>query len=149
METFGFQCKSLTTKLHALLHSFFDSKQKMKIPKENASKRTESSKTKVFKRKETYETVSTSKENKVKVINNKETKDKADDKISKSKETIKKLSSESDTNESNSPQKRKLVVINSNVLFCIKQNSIVSGVKSVHSCNHAKKILMPSSVLFV
>ena len=53
----------------------------MKIPKENASKRTESSKTKVFKRKETYETVSTSKENKVKVINNKETKDKADDKI--------------------------------------------------------------------
>ena len=47
------------------LHSFFDSKQKIKIPKESASKRTESHKTKVFKRKETNENVSTSKEIKI------------------------------------------------------------------------------------
>ena len=33
------------------LHSFFDSKKKMKVPKENASKRTESNKTKALKRK--------------------------------------------------------------------------------------------------
>ena len=66
-------------------HSFFDSKKKIKIPKENALKRTESNKTKVFKRKETNEPVSTSKESKIKVINNKETKDKDDDEISKTK----------------------------------------------------------------
>ena len=145
--------KSLTTKLRALLHSFFDSKKKIKIPKENASKRIESNKTKVFKRKETNGNISTSKENDVKLINNKETKDKAfnskaDDKISKSKEAIKRPFSESDTDESDSPKKRKLIATNSNVLFCIKQDSMVNGVKSGHSFNHAKKIPMPSSVLF-
>ena len=66
-------------------HSFFDSKKKIKIPKENALKGTESDKTKVFKRKETNEPVSTSNKSKIKVINNKETKDKADDAISKIK----------------------------------------------------------------
>ena len=92
------------------LHSFFNCKKKTKIPKENASERTESNKTKVFKRKETNENVSTSKENKDKVINNIETKDKAfngkaDDKISKSKETIRRPFSESDTDESYSRKK--------------------------------------------
>ena len=136
------------------MHSFFDSKQKIKIPEENASKRTESNKTEVLKRKETNENVSTSNENKDKVINNRQTKDKAfngkaDDKISKSKETIKRPFSESNTDESDSPKKkRKLIAINSKVLFCIKQDSIVNGVKSSHPLNYAKKILMPSSVLF-
>ena len=104
--------KSRTTKLRALLHSFFDSKKKIKIPKENASKRIESNKTKVFKRKETNGNISTSKENNVKLINKKETKDKAfnskaDDKISKSKEAIKRPFSESDTDESDSLKKKK------------------------------------------
>ena len=77
----------------------------MKVPKENASKRTESNKTKALKRKETNENVSTSKENKDNIINNKETKDKAfdskaDDKVSKSEENIKRHFSESDTDES-------------------------------------------------
>ena len=136
------------------MHSFFDSKQKIKIPEENASKRAESNKTEVLKRKETNENVSTSNENKDKVINNKEAKDKAfngkaDDKILKSKETIKRPFSESNTDESDSPKKkRKLIAINSKVLFCIKQDSIVNGVKSGHSLNHAKKILMLFSVLF-
>ena len=92
---------------------FFDSKQKIKIPKQNLSKRTESYKTKVFKRKETNENISTSKENNVKVINNKETKDKpfnskVDDKISKSKETIKRPFSESDTDDSDRPKKKEI-----------------------------------------
>ena len=52
------------------LHSFFDSKKKIKITKQNASKRTESNKTKAFKRTETNENKSTSKENNDKVINN-------------------------------------------------------------------------------
>ena len=108
----------------------------------------------MFKRKETNENVSTSKENKGKVINNKETKDQAfisntDDKRSKSKETGKRPFSESDTDESDSlRKKRKVIAINSKVLFCIKQDSIVNGAKSGHSFNHAKKILMPSFVLF-
>ena len=145
--------KSLTTKLRALLHSFFDSKKKIKIPQENASKRIESNKTKVFKRKETNGNISTSKKNNVKLINNKETKEKAfnskaDDKISKSKEAIKRPFSESDTDESDSLKKKKLIATNSNVLFYIKQDSVVNGVKSGHSFNHAKRILMPSSVLF-
>ena len=94
------------------LHSFFDSKKKMKVPKENASKRTESNKTKALKRKETNENVSTSKENKDNIINNKETKDKAfdseaNDKVSKSEENIKRHFSESDTDESDSPKKKK------------------------------------------
>ena len=94
------------------MHSFFDYKQKIKIPEENASKRTESNKTEVLKRKETNENGSTSNKNKDKVINNKETKDKAfngkaDDKISKSKETIKRPFSESNTDESDSPKKKK------------------------------------------
>ena len=94
------------------LHSFFDSKKKMKVPKENASKRTESNKTKALKRKETNENVSTSKENKDNIINNKETKDKAfdgktDDKVSKSEENIKRHFSESDTDESDCPKKKK------------------------------------------
>ena len=94
------------------LHSFYDYKKKIKIPKEVASKRTESNKTKVFKRKETNENVTTSKENKDKVIKNKDTKDKAfnckaDDEISKSKETLKKPFSESDTDKSDSPKKNK------------------------------------------
>ena len=137
------------------MHSFFDSKQKIKIPEENASKRTQSNKTEVLKRKETNENASTSNDiNKDKVINDKETKDKAfngkaDDKISKSKETIKGPFSESNTDESDSPKKkRKLIAINSKVLFCIKQDSIVNGVKSGHSFNHTKNILMPSSLLF-
>ena len=136
------------------MHSFFDYKQKIKIPEENASKRTESNKTEVLKRKETNENGSTSNKNKDKVINNKETKDKAfngkaDDKISKSKETIKRPFSESNTDECDSPKKiRKLIAINSKVLFYIKQDSIVNGVKSGHSLNYAKKILMLSSVLF-
>ena len=99
-EHLVFEHKLLTTKLWALLHSFFDSKKKIKIPKENASKRRESNKTKVFKR-ETNENISTSKENKVKVISNKEIKDKAfnsktDNKISKIKE-IKLDADESDS----------------------------------------------------
>ena len=108
----------------------------------------------MFKRKETNENVSTSKENKGKVINNKETKDQAfisntDDKTSKSKETGKRPFSESDTDESDSlRKKRKVIAINSKVLFCIKQDSIVNGAKNGHSFNHAKKILMPSFVLF-
>ena len=136
------------------LHSFYDYKKKIKIPKEVASKRTESNKTKVFKRKETNENVTTSKENKDKVIKNKDTKDKAfnckaDDEISKSKETLKKPFSESDTDKSDSPKKKKkLIAINSNVLLCINQDSIVNGVKSGNSLKHAKKILIPSSVLF-
>ena len=57
--------------------------------------------------------------------------------------------SESDTDESDSlRKKRKVIAINSKVLFCIKQDSIVNGAKSGHSFNHAKKILMPSFVLF-
>ena len=107
----------------------------------------------MFKRKETNENVSTSKENKDQVINNKETKDKtfsseANDKIPKSQETIKRLFPESDTDESDSPKKRKLIGINSKMLFCIKLDSIVNRIKSGHSFNHAKKILLHSSVLF-
>ena len=84
----------------------------MKVPKENASKRTEINKTKALKRKETNENVSTSKENKDNIINNKETKDKAfdskaDDKVSKSEENIKRHFSESDTDKSDSPKKKK------------------------------------------
>ena len=45
-------------------------------------------------------------------------------------------------------KKEKLIAINSNVLFCIKQDLIVNGVKSGHSFNRTKKIPMPSSVLF-
>ena len=95
----------------------------------------------------------TSKENKDKVINNKETKDKAfnnkaDDKVSKSTEIIKRPFSESDTDEGDSPKKKKT---NSNKFkgaFCIKQDSIVNDVKNGHSLNHAKMILMTSCVLF-
>ena len=44
--------------------------------------------------------------------------------------------------------KIKLIAINLKVLFCRKQDSIVNGIKSGYSFNNAKKILMPSSVLF-
>ena len=60
------------------IHSFFDSKKKIKIHNENTSKRTESNKTKVFKKKkkkETNENISTSKENKDRLISNKGNKD--------------------------------------------------------------------------
>ena len=45
-------------------------------------------------------------------------------------------------------KKIKLITINSKVLFCRKQDSIVKDAKSVHSLNHAKKIPNSSSVLF-
>ena len=45
-------------------------------------------------------------------------------------------------------KKRKLIAINSKVPFCVKQDSIVNGVSGGHLLSHAKKILMPSSVLF-
>ena len=131
------------TKQGKKIQFFSDSQKNIKIPKESAPKRTESNKTKVLKRKETNENVS-SKENKDKIINNKENKDKAlnskaDDRTSKSRETIKRPFSESDTDESDSPRKRKT---NSNKLkgaFCRKQDLIMNGVKRVHLLNHAKK----------
>ena len=103
--------KSLNTKLRALLNFFFYFKKNIKIPKEKHRKE-QSNKTKVFKTEEPNENISISKENDVKVINNKETKDKAfyskaDDKIPKSKETIKRSFSESDAGETDSPKKRK------------------------------------------
>ena len=103
------------------IHSFFDSKKKIKSKrieiKVSESKRTASNKTKVLKRKETNENVSTSKENQDKVINKEEAKDKAfnskaHDKISKSKETIESPFSESDMDEHDSPSKNKT---NSNI----------------------------------
>ena len=86
-------------------------------------------------KKETDENVSTSKENKDKVINNKGNKgialnSKADDNISKSRGTVKRPFSESDADQSDSLKKRKLIAM---VFLCEKQNSIVNGVKSVHS----------------
>ena len=63
------------------------------------------------KKKGTNENVSTSKENKDKVINNKGNKDnavnsKADDKISKNRETVERPFFESDTDQSDSPKKK-------------------------------------------
>ena len=97
-------------------------KKKIKIPKENASKRTVI-KLKYPNEKKLMKMYQQVRKIKIdKVINNKETKDKAfngkaDDKISKSKETIKRPFSESDMDESDSPKKRKLIAINSKVLF--------------------------------
>ena len=45
-------------------------------------------------------------------------------------------------------KKSKLIAINSKVLFCIKQDSIVTGVKNGYSFNHTKNIPMTSSVMF-